>query len=150
MDPDSPVLREIGAISRCIQTANDVRFRLYGLQKGQFVFLTRICENPGINQIDLSNLLKVDKTTTTKAVQRLTEAGLVEKNRDEADKRMWRLYPKPKALGLYPLIIEEENRNIAICLSGLSDDEKQIVSGLLRVMRENIEKERKPEKKSIF
>jgi DNA-binding MarR family transcriptional regulator len=146
MDPDSSVLREIGAISRCIQTVNDVRFRLYGLQKGQFVFLTRICENPGINQIDLSNLLKVDKTTTTKAIQRLTEAGLVEKHRGEADKRMWRLYPKSKALDLYPLIIEEENRNIAICLRGLSDDEKQTVSGLLRIMRENIEKERKAEK----
>jgi Transcriptional regulators len=116
-----------------------VKFKEIELQKGQFTFLTRICENQGINQIDLSNLLKVDKTTTTKAIQKLIEAGYIDKKRDDIDKRMWRLYPKEKALELYTFIIQEENRNIEVCFNNFSVEEKELASKLVKKMRENIE-----------
>lgn len=133
------MLRELGTLSRCIHYMSDLKFKEINLQKGQFTFLTRICENQGINQIDLSNLLKVDKTTTTKAIQKLIEAGYIEKKRDDIDKRMWRLYPKEKALEVYTFIIEEENRNIEVCFNDFSAEEKEIVNKLVKKMRENIE-----------
>jgi DNA-binding MarR family transcriptional regulator len=106
-----------------------------------------MCENPGINQIDLSNLLKVDKTTTTKAIQKLIEAGYIVKKRDDIDKRMWRLYPQEKALDIYPFIINEENRNIKICLDNFGEEEKELVCELVKKMRENIENDWKETKK---
>ncbi|MGE5627231.1 MAG: MarR family winged helix-turn-helix transcriptional regulator [Solirubrobacterales bacterium] len=136
---NSNLLREIGALSRCINSINDVKFKEINLQKGQFTFLTRICENKGINLIDLSNLLKVDKTTTTKAIQKLIEAGYIFKKRDEADKRMWRLYPEDKAQEVYSFIIEEENRSIDTCLHDFTMEEKELVNRLIIRMRENIE-----------
>lgn len=138
---ESYILREIGALSRCIQIINDNKFKQFDLKKGQFIFLTRICENKGINQIDLSNILKVDKTTTTKAIQKLIEAGFVVKRRDITDKRMWRLYPEQKALDLYPLIISEENKTISICYNDFKDEDKELVYKMIRKMRENIEVE---------
>nr|WP_206154984.1 MarR family transcriptional regulator [Clostridium muellerianum] len=126
-------------MSRCIHSISDLKFKEINLQKGQFTFLTRICENQGINQIDLSNLLKVDKTTTTKAIQKLIEAGYIDKERDDIDKRMWRLYPKEKALEVYTFIIEEENRNIEVCFKNFNSEEKELVSKLVKKMRENIE-----------
>ncbi|OBR92825.1 transcriptional regulator SlyA [Clostridium ragsdalei P11] len=135
----SQILREIGGLSRCVQSISDLKFKEINLQKGQFTFLTRICENAGINQIDLSNLLKVDKTTTTKAVQKLIEAGYINKKKDDIDKRMWRLYPKKKALDIYPFIIEEENKHIQICFHNFSSEEKEFVYKLVKKMRENIE-----------
>lgn len=87
---------------------------------------------------DLLNLLKVDKTTT-KAIQKLIEAGYIDKKRDDIDKRMWRLYPKEGALELYTFIIEEENKNIEVCLNDFSVEEKKLVSKLIKRMRENIE-----------
>ena len=107
--------------------------------KRSIYVLTRICEKQGINQIDLSNLLKVDKTTTTKAIQKLIEAGYIDKKRDDIDKRMYRLYPKEKALEIYTFIIEEENRNIEGCLKNFSIEEKELVNKLVKRMRENIE-----------
>lgn len=136
---DGDILREIGNLSRCIHSISDLKFKEINLQKGQFTFLTRICENQGINQVDLSNLLKVDKTTTTKAIQKLIEAGYIYKKRDDVDKRMWRLYPRERALEIYTFIIEEENRNIGICLNNFSVEEKELVSKLVKRMRENIE-----------
>lgn len=136
---ESMILREIGAISRSIQTRTDVRFRDAGLQKGQFIFVTRICENPGINLVDLTQLLKVDKTTTTKAVKKLLEAGFIDRRKDSEDLRMWNLYPLKKALDLYPAIIAEENRNIDICYASLTEEEAAEVYRLIRKMRENLD-----------
>jgi DNA-binding MarR family transcriptional regulator len=132
-------LREIGAISRCIQTINDSKFKQFNLERGQFVFLTRICENEGISQIDLSNMLKVDKATTTKAIQKLEDKGLIERKRDKIDKRMWRLYPKPEAFDLYSLIIREENENISICFSDFTENEKTLVCEFIKRMEKKIE-----------
>lgn len=136
---DNPILREIGTLSRCIHTISDTKFRGLDLQKGQFIFLTRVCENPGINQIDLSNLLKVDKTTTAKVLQKLIGAGYIRKERDEQDKRMWRLYAQSKGLDTYSQLIEEENRNISVCFAHFSEGEKETVLTLIKKMCNNIE-----------
>lgn len=133
------ILREVGALSRCIQSISDIKFKELNLQKGQYIFLTRVCENPGINLIDLSNILKVDKTTTTKAVQKLIESGYIIKNRDNVDKRIWHLYPTDSGLKIYALVIEEENSNIQTCFSSFTANEEEEALKLLKKMRENIE-----------
>lgn len=136
---DNYILREIGTLSRCIHSICDIKFKELNIQKGQFIFLTRICENPGVNLVDLSTLLKVDKTTTTKAIQKLITEDFIYKERDAEDKRMWRLFPKAKALNAYEEIIEEENRNIDICFNNFSVEEKNTVYELVKKMSENIE-----------
>ncbi|WP_231037509.1 bifunctional helix-turn-helix transcriptional regulator/GNAT family N-acetyltransferase [Pectinatus frisingensis] len=131
-------MREIGAISRCIQTINDSKLKQLNLERGQFVFLTRICENKGINPIDLSIMLKVDKSTTTKAIRKMEDKGLIERKQDNIDKRMWRLYPKSEALNLYSLIIGEENENISICFSDFTENEKSLACEFIKKMEKNI------------
>lgn len=135
------VLREVGMLARCIQSISDIKFRELKLQRGQFIFLTRICERPGINLVELSNLLKVDKATTTKAIQKLIEEKYVVRERGSTDRRMWHLYPSLKAKENYPYIIQEENRNIASCFAGFSIEEQASAYQLLRRMRENIEQD---------
>ena len=103
------------------------------------MFLTRICENPGINFVDLSNMLKVDKTTTTKAVKKLIEIGYLNKEQDESDKREYNLTPTKKTLEIYEFLIEEENKQIEICFKGFSEEEKQMANKLIKRMSENIE-----------
>jgi len=134
-------LREVGALARAIQSVNDIRFRKLKLQRGQFIFLTRICEYPGINMIELSNILRVDKATTTKAVQKLMEEDYVLRERDEQDRRMWRLSPAAKAGDIYPLLIDEENRNLEVCFRNFTQEERESAYTLLRRMRENIDQD---------
>lgn len=144
---NNEILREVGAVARCIHTLADVKYREINLQRGQFTFLTRICEHPGVNLAELSALLKVDKTTTTKAVQKLMTAGYVRRERDAVDKRMWRLVPSERALEAYPGVIAEENRSIDICFAGFSAAERAAALGLLGRMRANIEREWLEQKK---
>lgn len=126
-------------LARCIQSISDIKYREINLQRGQFIFLTRICESPGVNLIELSNILKVDKATTTKVVQKLIKEDYVLRERYEADKRGWHLYPSVRAQEVYQYIIQEENRNIEMCFTGLSFEEQDVVFQLLKRMRINIE-----------
>lgn len=136
---DSYILREIGALARTIHSICDIKFKQHQLQKGQFIFLTRICEEPGISLIQLSILLRVDKTTTTKAVQKLIGEDYLIKQNDALDKRMYKLFPTAKALNIYDAVIEEENKHIAICFKDFTEDEKNQVYQLVRKMKENME-----------
>jgi DNA-binding MarR family transcriptional regulator len=138
---DSFILREIGMMARCIQSISDINFKELHLQKGQYIYLTRICENPGITLIDLSTMLKVDKSSATKAIPKLEEAGYISKQRDESDKRLWRLYPESTGLKVYEAVIREENRNISVCFENFSDEEKAAALNIVSRMRENIEED---------
>ena len=144
---DWEILRDIGAVARSIHSISDIQFRQLQLQKGQFIFLTRICECPGINLIELSQVLRVDKTTTTKAIQKLIKTAYVRKERDATDQRIWRLFPTERALHSYSVVIAAENQYIAHCFAGFSETEKMTVSSLLARMRDNISREWKRTKK---
>lgn len=135
---DNSLLRDIGVLSRAIQYIGDVKYKELKLQKGQFTFLTRICENPGISFIELSNMLKVDKTTTTKAVNKLIDAGYAYKTTDIHDKRGFNIMPTEKALKAYDFIIEEENREIKACLKKFTEEEKETVLNLIKRMSDNV------------
>ncbi len=137
----SEILREIGALSRSIHSINDAALRTYGLQRGQFPFLTRICESPGITPTQLAAVLRMDKTTTTKAVHKLVEIDLVAKEPDPRDKRGFRLFPTGEAPRLYQTILDLENHNIETCFAGFSPEEESLVLDLIRRMRENSDEE---------
>jgi len=143
---NSAILREIGTLSRCVHSICDIKFKELELQKGQYIYLTRICEKPGISFIELTMLLKVDKTSTTKAIQKLETEGYIERKKDIHDKRVIRLYATEKGLKSYDDIIDEENKNMQICLKDFSEDEKDIVTKLIIKMSRNIESEWKHSK----
>jgi DNA-binding MarR family transcriptional regulator len=143
---ESKILREIGTLSRSIHSICDIKFKELKLQKGQYIYLTRICENRGINFIDLTMLLKMDKTSTTKAIQKLEIEGYIERKKDINDMRVTRLYPTEKGLESYANIIDEENKNIEICLKNFSEEEKNLVTELIIKMSKNIESEWKSSK----
>lgn len=137
--PEYKVLRFVGALYRAINSKADSKYKQFNLQKGQYMFITRVCENPGINFMDLSNMLKVDKTTTTKAVKKLIDIGYLDKQQDENDRREYKLTPTKKALEVYEFIIHEESKQFEISFRDFTEEEKQMATALIKRMSENIE-----------
>ena len=133
------VLREVGVLGRCVQAVCDTKFRALQLQRGQFIFLARICEIPGIHPQQLALLLKVDKATVTKAVQKLVAAGYIRKEANPEDQRSCCLHPEDKGWQAYEEILAEENENVDCCLQGLSANEQKMLVQLLRRLNENME-----------
>lgn len=135
------ILRDIDTVARESHSIYEAKFKNHNLQRGQFIFLTRICENPGINLKELSYKLKMDKTTVTKAIQKLIIAGYISKNVNKQDNRIANLTPTDKAIKMYDEIISEKNRIIDICLNGITHEEFETLNNLIKTMLHNINKE---------
>lgn len=129
----------MGAIARTLHTRNDGRFGSLGLQKGQFVFLTRLWENPGVTVVRLARLARVDQTTATKAVQKLEAQGYLTRTPDPDDGRSHTLWPTDQAREAYEVIVAAENADLAEGLQGLTDDQRRALLDLLVRVRENLE-----------
>ncbi|WP_051235896.1 MarR family winged helix-turn-helix transcriptional regulator [Paenibacillus pinihumi] len=141
------ILREIGMIARCLDTISNVEFKEYSLSKGQYLYLVRICENPGIIQEKLAEMIKVDRTTAARAIQKLEQQGMIYKSDHPENKKILNLYPSERGEKLYAFLQMEERHSMNVALEGFSPAEIETALLLLRRMRENIEEDWKLIKK---
>jgi len=72
-----PFGKYIAAVYRHQQILINHHLKSYGIGSGQYVFLVKIHENPGISQKELSKLVKIDKATTAKALKKLEQKGYI-------------------------------------------------------------------------
>lgn len=135
------VLREIGMIARALDSISNIEFKEYDLTKGQYLYLVRICENPGIIQEKLAEMIKVDRTTASRAIQKLVINGFIEKKEDQHNKKINKLFPTEKGNRVYPFIKREHDYSDQVALAGFSESEVNTIFTLLQRVRKNISDE---------
>jgi DNA-binding MarR family transcriptional regulator len=135
------ILREIGMIARALDSISNIEFKEFDLTKGQYLYLVRICENPGIIQEKLAEMIKVDRTTTSRAIRKLEINGFIEKTDDEHNKKIKKLFPTEKGENVYPYIKRENDYSNLVALEGFSESEVETLSHLLQRVRKNTEKD---------
>jgi DNA-binding MarR family transcriptional regulator len=135
------ILREIGMIARALDSISNIEFKEYDLTKGQYLYLVRICENPGIIQEKLAEMIKVDRTTAARAIKKLETKGFIEKKDDQHNKKIKKLFPTEKGENVYPFIKGENDYSNTVALEGLSEREIETIFNLLQKVRKNIEKD---------
>ncbi|MDQ1914068.1 MarR family winged helix-turn-helix transcriptional regulator [Paenibacillus sp. GD4] len=135
------ILREIGMIARALDSISNVEFKDYDLTKGQYLYLVRICENPGMIQEKVAEMIKVDRTTAARAIQKLEINGFIEKKEDPHNKKIKKLFPTEKGSNVYPFIKREHEYSNIVALEGFSEKEIDTVFNLLQRIRKNIEKD---------
>ena len=86
------ILRDIGVIARSLDSIANIEFKDLNLTRGQYLYLVRIKENSGIIPDNLSEMIKVDRTTASRAIQKLERSGLIEKRADSVNKKIKRLF----------------------------------------------------------
>lgn len=133
------ILREVGMIARALDSISNVEFKEIELTKGQYLFLVRIFENQGIIQEKVAEMLKVDRTTTARTIQRLESQGLIEKRNDTINKRIKRLFTTTKGDEAYSYLKREEVHTNKVALAGLNEEEKGALLHLLQRVRKNVE-----------
>jgi DNA-binding MarR family transcriptional regulator len=133
------ILREIGMIARALDSISNIEFKEYDLTKGQYLYLVRICENPGIIQEKLAEMIKVDRTTAARAIKNLEINGFIEKRDDEHNKKIKKLFPTEKGKSVFPFIKRENDHSNSVALAGFSEKESETIFHLLQRVRKNIE-----------
>lgn len=133
------ILREIGMIARALDSISNIEFKELDLTKGQYLYLVRICENPGIIQEKLAEMIKVDRTTAARAIKKLEMNGFIEKKDDDQNKKIKKLYPTEKGNQVYPFIKRENEHSNNVALAGFSEEEAKTILQLLQRVRKNVE-----------
>ncbi|WP_251521522.1 MULTISPECIES: MarR family winged helix-turn-helix transcriptional regulator [Staphylococcus] len=132
------ILRDIGVIARALESISNIEFKEIDLAKGQFVYLVRIYENPGIIQEKLAELVKIDRTTASRAIRNLEKNGFIYKQADATNKKNKLLYVTEKGKSIYPFIIRENEHSNSVALEGFTKEEIETLSAMLKRVNNNI------------
>ena len=128
------IIRDMLEISRCgVQYHSDYLAPM-GLKSIHASYLTEVCANPGISQDKLARLICINKSNVARQVAVLEEDGFIIRTPSAADKRVIELYPTQKTLDLLPQITDMLMRWETCITKDLSDEEKELLSSLLRKM----------------
>lgn len=128
----------ISDVSRLMRRRFDERARLIGVTRAQWRTLTTLSRNEGINQGGLADLLEVEPITLCRMIDRLEEAGLVERRRDPADRRAWLIFLTTKAHPLLAQLRGLADGMIEDALQGLDDERRAALMETLGVIRTNL------------
>jgi len=88
---------EIGETYRSLRRYYDRRASALGVTTAQWRVLAWLGHSPGLKQVELAERLDVEPITAGRMVDRLEEAGFVERQPDPVDRRAWRLVLTAKA-----------------------------------------------------
>ena len=121
-------------IARLLRKKFDQRARALGLSRAQWQVLVHLSRHEGVNQSGLAEILEVENITLGRLVDRMAEAGWVERRPDPADRRARLLYMTervaPVMQQMFELAIEVREE----ALVGLSPAERErLIATLLRV-----------------
>jgi MarR family transcriptional regulator for hemolysin len=84
-------------VTRLLRKHFDRRAAPLGLTRAQWRALKAIHRQPGLSQSDLAELLEMEAIPIGRVVDRLVQAGFVERRADPKDRRRWCLHHADKA-----------------------------------------------------
>jgi DNA-binding MarR family transcriptional regulator len=84
-------------VPRLFRTHFDRRATRFGLTRAQWRALKRLHTSEGMSQSELAELLEMEPIAVGRVIDRLQQAGFVERRADPKDRRCWRLYVAEKA-----------------------------------------------------
>ena len=134
LDPIDNVGFLLHDVSRLMRAWFDERAQALGLTRAQWRVLVHLAPRQGINQRSLAEILELDNVTLSRHIDRLQQAGWLERRPDPADRRAWLLYLSD---GSRPVLEKMETlaaETHAAALAGISEDEhRRLVETLTRI-----------------
>lgn len=131
------ILRQIGTIARALDSIANIEFKEMQLNRGQYLYLVRIKENPGIISDHLAGMLNVDRTTTARSIKKLEQNQLIKKENDAENKKIKHLFVTELGKKLAERIEKENAYSNEIVLTGLDQKQRRELAALLQKVEQN-------------
>jgi DNA-binding MarR family transcriptional regulator len=128
----------VSDVSRLMRRRFDERARKSGATGPQWRTLKILERHEGLNQGQIAELLEVEPITCCRMIDRLEEAGLVERRRDPADRRAWRIYLTEKARPVLAELHDIAGAMLEAALNGLDAAQREALIASLNVVRSNM------------
>jgi len=113
--------------------------REFGLRVPEWRALAALYARRHCTMSELADLATIDRTTLTRTVDRMQEAGWLERLADQADMRITRLALTAAGKKMFERIWPEVQRLNELALAGLSNLEINSLKKILGRMRANLE-----------
>lgn len=125
-------------VSRLMRRRFDERARSSGATGPQWRTLKILERREGLNQGQLAEQLEVEPITCCRMIDRLEEAGLVERRRDPADRRAWQIFLTDKARPVLDELHTIAGEMIDAALNGLDAAQRDALVDSLNTIRSNM------------
>jgi DNA-binding MarR family transcriptional regulator len=129
---------QIAETSHAMRRFYDRRVAQLGVTRAQWRVIAILGHNPGMKQVELADRLDVEPISTCRIIDRLEDAGLVERQRDPSDRRAWRLSLTAKAEPIRARLSELAEEMSQEAFFGLSEQQLETMGAVLARVRENI------------
>jgi DNA-binding MarR family transcriptional regulator len=128
---------EIGETAHALRKAFDRLAAGLGVTRAQWKVLFKLTRTPGLRQVELADMLDLEPITLCRIVDRLEEAGLVERVRDPEDRRAWRLHVTAKAQPLIEKLQAVGAKLVDHAFGGIDPNDIETTRRVLAQVREN-------------
>ncbi len=104
----------------------------------QWSVLFVLWEEDGISQTELGERAFKDKPTTTRMLKLLEEQKLLQRQRDDVDRRAYHLFLTPKGRGVVEATIPLMKKILTKAERGLSEQESAELKRMLKIVNQNL------------
>ena len=139
-DPFSP--REfafaLNDVARLLRVCADHKAGQFGMSRAQWAVLARLERAEGLKQSELAEMLDLQPITLTRLIDRLCDAGLVERRGDPDDRRAKRLFLTPAAQPVMDRLHVLGTELMGQALEGLQGEEIALIISKLNLIKDNL------------
>jgi DNA-binding MarR family transcriptional regulator len=128
---------EIGETAHALRKAFDRMAVGLGITRAQWKVLMKLSRQPGMRQVELADMMDIEPINLSRIIDRLEEAGLVERSSDPADRRAWRLQVTDKAQPIVRQLKTVGAGLVEQAFAGIDREEIEIVRRVLARVRDN-------------
>src|SRR6266851_5789915 len=125
-------------IARLMRKRFDQRARSLNLTRAQWQVLAHLARHEGISQAGLAEILEVEPITLGRLIDRMAEAGWVERRPHRSDRRVRQLYLTAKAEPVFERMRALGDATRGEALAGLSQSERDRLTAVLVNIRSNL------------
>jgi DNA-binding MarR family transcriptional regulator len=124
--------------ARLLRKRFDQRARGLGLTRAQYQALAYIARNEGIHQNGLAELLEIEPISVGRLIDRMEQAGWVERRPHPSDRRVRLLFLTGKAKPVFAKLRALGDATRAEALAGISPRDAEHLFDLLLQVRRNL------------
>lgn len=131
---------EVAETALAMRRDFDRRASGLGVTRAQWRVLMRLAAADGDRQVELAEALDVEPITLCRMIDRLEEAGLVERRRNEEDRRAWNIHLTDKAKPVLGELQALGHQFHDDALTGISEEDQRHAMAVLAQVRANLNK----------
>ena len=135
---DQNFLFTLAELYRLLRVYADKEASRFGITRAQWAVLAKVERSEGMKQSELAEQMEMQPITLTRLIDKLCDAGWIERRGDETDRRVNRLYLKKAARPLLGKLASLRSELTAAALEGINPTDANRLLAQLETIKENV------------